>query len=82
MTILYPGQFGALAIAVTGICAPARIAPPYGARSALGEPAGRAGVRVRRRIGMRLRIAILGLESLGLLYLVGGSGFWWPAHGQ
>eukprot|EP00966_Prymnesium_polylepis_P000086 1927-Prymnesium_polylepis.2 len=32
--------------------APIHVAAPYGARRAVGEHAGRAGVRVRRRVGM------------------------------
>eukprot|EP00966_Prymnesium_polylepis_P308484 7129033-Prymnesium_polylepis.1 len=45
-----------------------RITPPYGARSALREATERAGVRVRRRIGMRLGLESLGLSRLRVLW--------------
>eukprot|EP00966_Prymnesium_polylepis_P011844 272093-Prymnesium_polylepis.1 len=58
-------QFGALP---TDLCAPVCIAPPYGARSALREAAERAGVRVRRRIGIRSGLESLGLSRLRVLW--------------
>ena len=39
----------------------------------MGERAGRAGVRVRRRVGIRLTHTPLGLSR---------GWVWWPGHGQ